>query len=106
MKYSNKDNNSSQYSINNIITELNKTISELTSKLNQANNEKNKLEKMHKELITSMNINHIEIQEKQNDNSEKKYHFSDIKKLNEAINKDKIRINELTQANNNLNKQI
>ena len=106
LKYSNKDNNSSQYSINNIITELNKTISELTSKLNQANNEKNKLEKMHKELITSMNINHIEIQEKQNDNSEKKYHFSDIKKLNEAINKDKIRINELTQANNNLNKQI
>ena len=106
LKYSNKDNNSSQYSINNIITELNKTISELTSKLNQAYNEKNKLEKMYKDSKTSMNINHIEIHQKKNDSSARNNHFSDIKKLNEIINKDKTLIKELTQANNNLNKQL
>jgi len=106
LKYSNKDNNTSQYSINNIITELNKTISELTLKLNQAINEKNKLEKMNKDLKISMNINHKDIRQKLNDNCSRNNYFSEIKNLNEIINKDKTIINELTQTNTNLNRQI
>ena len=61
---------------------------------------------MYKDSKTSMNINHIEIHQKKNDSSARNNHFSDIKKLNEIINKDKTLIKELTQANNNLNKQL
>ena len=106
LKYSNKDYNLTQYSNNSIITELNKTISELTVKLNQAINEKNKLEKMNKDLKNSYNANHNDIQQKPNDINVRNNNFSEIKKLNEIINKDKTIINDLTLTNNNLNKQI
>ena len=106
MKYSNRDINSSQYSINNIITELNKTISDLSSKLNQVINEKNKLEKINKDLTESMSINHNEKYIQPNDNNERINYFLEIKKLNEIVNKDKALINEIIQKNNKLNKQI
>ena len=106
MKYSNRDVNSSQYSINTIITELNKTISDLSSKLNQVINEKNILEKMNKELTESINKNYTENYRNSNDNKEKINYFSEIKNLKEIVNKNKTLIDELNKRNNNLNKQM
>ena len=106
MKYSNRDVNSSQYSINNIITELNKTISDLSSKLNQVINEKNKLEKMNKDLTASINANHTEKYIQSNDNNERINYSLEIKNLNERVNKDKTLINEIIQKNNKLNKKM
>jgi len=106
IKYSNRDVYSSQYSINNIITELNKTISDLSSKLNKVINEKTILEKTNKELTESINKNHSDKYIQSNDNKEKINHFSEIKKLNEIVNNDKTLIHELTQKNNDLNKQM
>ena len=118
LRYSNKDQNISHQSNNsNTITELNKTIYSLKSKITQITKEKSDLEKKNNELKISINSYKSEKQKLFRDDSNKSNNFSEFKKKNEIWNINltasenekknfKKTIQELTDKNNNLNKQL
>ena len=81
LRYSNKDQNISHQSNNsNTITELNKTIYSLKSKITQITKEKSDLEKKNNELKISINSYKSEKQKLFRDDSNKSNNFSEFKK--------------------------
>ena len=116
LRYSNKETNYSQISNNSTITELNKTILSLKSKINIILKEKSDLEKKNNELKIAMNSYKNEKQKQIKDINNKNNNNNnmiEIKVLNknnnpsenEKKNYKKI-IQDLTEQNNNNNKKI
>ena len=117
LKYSNKESNYKQPTNNNLIIELNKTISDLKTKINQINKEKFELVKINNQLKTSNNTYQNEKQKQLKYSSGVNNNASELKKLNDILNKNiinleneksknKKQIQELIEENNNINKQI
>ena len=117
LKYSNKEPNHKQPTNNNLIIDLNKTISDLKSKINQINKEKLELVKINNQLKTSNSTYQNEKQKQLKYSSGVNNNSSELKKLNDILNKNiinlenersknKKQIQELIEENNNINKQI
>ena len=117
LKYSNKEANFPKLSNNNIISELNKTISSLKEKINQITKEKKDLEKINNELKSSINSYKNEKQKQLRESNSKNNILSDMKKKNEILNKNytiaenekknyKKIIQELTDKYNSINKEF
>ena len=115
LRYSNKETNYSQISNNSVITDLNKTISSLKSKINIILKEKSYLEKKNNELKIVMNTykNEKQLQIKDINNKNNNNNMIEIKVSNKNINASekeqknyKKIIQDLTEQNNNNNKKI
>jgi chromosome segregation ATPase len=90
LRYSNKNSAVSHQSNNNTINELNKTISTLKSKINQITKEKSDLEKKNNELKMTINSYKNEKQKllnNINNNNNKNSNLSEMKKINDILNK-------------------
>ena len=118
LKYSNKDVCYKQpANNNNLIIELNKTISDYRAKINQITREKIELMKINNQLKVSNNFYMTEKQKHLKKSSSTNNDLLDSKKINDILNKNLINlqndinkkkniIQELTEENNNINKQL
>ena len=118
LKYSNKDEYYNQpANYNNLIIELNKTISDYRAKINQITREKIELMKINNQLKVSNNFYMTEKQKHLKKSSSTNNDLLDSKKINDILNKNLINlqndinkkkniIQELTEENNNINKQL
>ena len=117
LKYSNKEPNFKQPTNNNLIIELNKTISDFRAKINQITKEKMELMKINNQLKLSNNTYLNEKQKQLKKSSSTNNDLLDSKKINEILNKNLMKlqndigknkkiIQELTDQNNNIKKQL
>ena len=118
LKYSNKDEYYKQpANYNNLIIELNKTISDYRAKINQITREKIELMKINNQLKISNNFYMAEKQKHLKKSSSTNNDLLDSKKINDILNKNLINlqndinnkkniIQELTEENNNIYKQL
>ena len=117
LKYSNKETNYKQPTNNNLIIELNKTISDLKTKINQITKEKTELTKINTQLKVSNNFYFNEKQRQLKQSGSANGNIIESKKLNEILNKNIINlqneinknkkiIQELTEENNGINKRV
>ena len=117
LKYSNKETNYKQPTNNNLIIELNKTISDLKAKINQITKEKTELTKINTQLKVSNNFYFNEKQRQLKQSGSANGNIIESKKLNEILNKNIINlqneinknkkiIQELTEENNGINKRV
>ena len=117
LKYSNKEPNFKQPTNNYLIIELNKTISDFRAKINQITKEKMELMKINNQLKLSNNTYLNEKQKQLKKSSSTNNDLLDSKKINEILNKNLMKlqndigknkkiIQELTDQNNNIKKQL